>query len=132
MRGRKGENRNMRTLIKKIVLVIEDDPSTRLLLQLIIRSLQVRTITSPTIEQGCLVIAEKKPDLVVTDHCTNSEMTGLELIKLLRHQRNQTPIIMVSGTKNIPEQAIQEGAQYGFDKPIVSTKLIKAICLLLF
>ncbi|MDD3888076.1 MAG: response regulator [Patescibacteria group bacterium] len=84
---------------KKSVLVVDDDSSIRNILISVLKHIGDFDVSEvPTAEQGYLLTKERKFDLVIFDHNTESMMTGIQAIKQLRNEGNSTPIMLFSST----------------------------------
>jgi FixJ family two-component response regulator len=111
-----------------IVYVIDDDISVREALEMMIRSAgwQPQLFQSAgdfllrpkAFVPHCLILDVKLPGL-----------SGLELQKLLSENRDEMPIIFITGFGNVPMavRAIKAGADEFLTKPFSNTVLIEAI-----
>ncbi|MFX1250318.1 MAG: response regulator [Promethearchaeota archaeon] len=62
------------------------------------------------------ILKEKKYDIIVSDYLM-PEMTGLELLRVLRKQNNDIPFIMFSGSdEDVIAKALSLGANYFIEK----------------
>ncbi len=81
---------------QKLVLLVDDEPSIRILLSAVLEQAGYRVIVA---EDGFVAlrrIQESKPDLVVTD-LRMPNMNGFELLTVLRSRFPEIPTIAVSG-----------------------------------
>ena len=113
---------------KPIVFVVDDDVSVRESLELLIQCAgwQAETFTSaqeflarPRVQTpSCLVLDVSLPDL-----------NGLELQKLIASERNEMPIIFITGHGDVPMtvQAMKGGAFEFLTKPFADEVLLSAI-----
>lgn len=113
---------------KPIVFVVDDDVSVRESLELLIQfaGWQAETFTSaqeflarPRVQTpSCLVLDVSLPDL-----------NGLELQKLIASERNEMPIIFITGHGDVPMtvQAMKGGAFEFLTKPFADEVLLSAI-----
>jgi FixJ family two-component response regulator len=113
---------------KPIVFVVDDDVSVRESLELLIKfsGWQPETFASAgeflartlTATPNCLVLDISLPDL-----------NGLELQKLIASERNDMPIIFITGHGDVPMtvQAMKAGAVEFLTKPIDDNALLSAI-----
>ena len=71
---------------------------------------------------------EFKPDLILLD-ITMEEMTGIEVLKKLREEKNDVKVIMVTGIEN--EESVNEANSWGvkgyIHKPLVLEELEKIV-----
>jgi DNA-binding response OmpR family regulator len=106
--------------MKKHILLVDDDTSLRATLR---TCLELAGVTCTEAKDGhdarrCL--ENEPPDLIVTDH-QMPKVTGLELIKGLKSQKNTEtiPIIFYSGqlTADLKTHALHAGANVVLEKP---------------
>lgn len=98
--------------MKKIAIVIEDEPSTREYFEMMLESLgyEVETYPSPVL---CPLYKEDyKCDLLLTDNSMPS-MTGLEFIRHL-HKKNRTVPMTALVTGSWEEHLKNESGKLGF------------------
>ena len=103
------------------ILVIDDDPITRLLVQGTLGKNGFEIITAENGAQGLELYASCAPDLVLLD-VMMPEMDGFECLRrlLLVEQVSQVPVVMMTAVEDIHyvEQAYQLGAIDFIGKPI--------------
>jgi two-component system response regulator HydG len=104
---------------KARLLVVEDEEAARSALA---QFLEAEGYTVDTAEDGVLGVAiasERPPDVVVTD-LNMPRMNGLELLKALREQDRELPVIMVTSLDDTSTavQAMRAGAADYLTKPI--------------
>ena len=111
-----------------VVYVVDDDEAVRDSTRVVLESygMNVRTFGSanaflsevedaPT---GCLLLDQHMP-----------EMTGLEMLEVLRASRKALPVIMITARSDagFRERALRAGAVALLDKPVADDDLIRAI-----
>ena len=103
---------------KKRILIVEDNVATITVLReaLLTESYIVETAVSAS--QALGLISNFQPHLVITDNDMD-EMSGLEMLKLLRAQQNYVTVIFVSGRTDSPfvSEALRAGADDYIRKP---------------
>ncbi|MFB2936172.1 response regulator [Aerosakkonemataceae cyanobacterium BLCC-F154] len=112
---------------KRPILLIEDDDKTALVLQNYLKVLnyQVEHLSSSIgfLEQVRLI----KPGLIILDVYLANDRSGLELLKMLRSQKDlaHVPVIMLTSTpmKGERETCLAAGANDYFTKPIGVAKI---------
>ena len=107
------------------VLLVDDNPSARQLMRRVLQQVGFRRITEAGDgEEALLLLAEFRPDLIITD-CQMPKMDGLRLTRALRAAGLDIPIIMVSGvTDPALQRAATEAGVTGFlPKPAELTSL---------
>jgi two-component system alkaline phosphatase synthesis response regulator PhoP len=111
------------------VLVVEDDPDSRDLLnfRLTREGFTVRTARDGV--NGFHVAKIKKPNVIITD-LTLPEMNGLELIRQIRLEPEiaETPIVVYTAyTREQMEIVFSAGANRSFYKPLDLDKVVDYI-----
>lgn len=109
------------------VLVVEDDYNTRLLTEKQLNK-YYNVMTCNDGEQALDIIYTKKVDVVVAD-LMMPKMDGFELIKSLRENKNNIPIILLTAKTDIEDKT--KGFEYGADdyltKPVEYSELVLRI-----
>lgn len=110
----------------KKILVIEDDNSIRLSLTCFIEDLGYNVFEAVDGVEGFQIIKDELPDLVITD-LRMPRMTGIELLKKVKKQFKNIPVIVLSGTGNIKDvvYTLKYGANDYLLKPIPDLKLLE-------
>ncbi len=100
----------------KVLVVVEDDPDMRFLVQL-------RFATDPrfeiagnadTAEEAIELARGSEPGLIVLDHALNGVMTGLEAAPLLKEAAPNAKIILFTAHSELRDQAIASQAVDAF------------------
>jgi CheY-like chemotaxis protein len=112
------------------ILVVDDDPSTRLIFRLIFESAGYEVEEAPNGAIALSVVGEGPPDLLVTD-ILMPVMDGLALISRLRSQVQTAalPIVAVSGNPDAQEAAAWADAVIA--KPFDRGQLLEVVSSLL-
>lgn len=118
-----------------IVLVIEDDPGVRRVLQ---HTLEYAGHTVHAVDNGrdaLRAVKEKEPELVVTD-IVMPDSDGLEVIRILTSDHPRVRIIAISGGGMIHRTTYLElarllGAHLTLQKPVLPSDLVFAVSELL-
>jgi sigma-B regulation protein RsbU (phosphoserine phosphatase) len=107
------------------IVVIEDDPAIRRGLADNLRAESYEVATASDGEEGCRVVREHRPDLVILD-LTLPRMNGYEVCRELRRQGMATPVLMLTAEGH--EVSRVEGFDAGADdyvtKPFFLGELI--------
>src|SRR5262249_23147868 len=106
--------------------IADDDPDALFLLNRMLENLYPHSSISmfSNAEDALAHIRDTGTDLLITNHGMG-KMTGTDLIRLLRAQKVEVPIIMVSGNPEVREEAEQAGADAFIEKSL-DTKSIQA------
>jgi two-component system response regulator FixJ len=111
-----------------VVHVIDDDDAARDSLAFLLRSAQIEV---RTYETALAFLANSKPlqpGCIITD-VRMPEMTGIELLRRLRENGIDVPVIVITGHGDIPlaVEAMKYGAEDFFEKPFDDDALLKAV-----
>ncbi len=108
------------------VLVVDDDPATRSLLEALLQQDGLETALAESGEQALEAVREFRPHLVLLDLMMPG-MTGFEVVRRLKMAADTRtiPIILVTALEDRTSrlQALQEGAEEYLTKPIDQTDL---------
>jgi DNA-binding NtrC family response regulator len=102
-----------------VILVVDDDPVQRDILQIILADEGYQTHVASSAEEALKVAKALKPDVVLTDLRMNN-MNGIELMEELRSQGDAPEVIIMSasGTPLIIEESVGKGAFSFIQKPL--------------
>lgn len=101
------------------VLIADDDPASRRLLEVRLRPLECDVATAGNGEQALSAIRKDLPDLVLLD-LQMPKMGGIEVLQALRKEGIDVPTIVITahGSIEIAVEAMKEGAYDFITKPI--------------
>jgi len=101
------------------VLVVDDDPASRRLLEVRLRPLECDVITASNGEQALATIRKDAPDLVLLD-LQMPRMGGMDVLRMLRQDGIEVPTIVITahGSIEIAVEAMKAGAYDFVTKPI--------------
>jgi DNA-binding NtrC family response regulator len=108
------------------ILVVDDEPSIRDLLQEALTTDHHRVIVSPSAEQALPILDRETVDVVVSDEKLTGGMSGADLLARVRKRHPETIRMMLSGQATLETaiQAINEGQIFRFfTKPCNLTDL---------
>ena len=114
----------------KKILVIEDEPDSRMPLSLALKSSGYIVFGAENGEEGLRIFKEEKPDLVILD-VMMPVMDGWEVLKRIKagFKSRKVPVIMVTGRDEDKDKV--KGYDYGVDfyvtKPYNIQKLLPII-----
>lgn len=104
----------------KKVLVVDDNPDARVLMEFILEAEGLEVVDAADGEEGLERALEESPDLIITD-ISMPRLTGLQLISRLRGLRRfrEVPILAVTA-QSIEKaiEAIKAGADRALARPI--------------
>jgi DNA-binding NtrC family response regulator len=101
------------------VLIVDDDPASRRLLEVRLRPLECDVATAGNGEQALSAIRKDPPDLVLLD-LQMPRMGGIEVLRALRQDGIDTPTIVITahGSIAVAVEAMKEGAYDFITKPV--------------
>jgi DNA-binding NtrC family response regulator len=101
------------------VLIVDDDPASRRLLEVRLRPLECDVATAGNGEQALSAIRKDPPDLVLLD-LQMPRMGGIEVLRALRKEGIDVPTIVITahGSIETAVEAMKEGAYDFITKPI--------------
>jgi DNA-binding NtrC family response regulator len=100
------------------VFIVDDDPSSRRLLDVRLRALGCETATAADGQEGLALVQREVPALMLLD-LQMPRMGGLELLRALRREGLDFPIIVITahGSIEAAVEAMKEGAYDFLPKP---------------
>lgn len=112
----------------KTILVIDDEPALRDLLKFILGAEGFRVLTAATGKSGMMLVEGEKPDLILLDLML-PDISGLDICRKLREQRNHTPIVMLTARASEAEKVIglSLGANDYITKPFSNLEVIARV-----
>jgi DNA-binding NtrC family response regulator len=101
------------------VLIVDDDPASRRLLEVRLRPLECDVATASNGEQALTAIRKDIPDLVLLD-LQMPKMGGLEVLGALHKEAINVPVIVITahGSIDTAVEAMREGAYDFITKPL--------------
>jgi len=113
-------------LLGSSILIVDDEESIRLTFQLFLNRAGYRTVdTVANISEALNRVREKTPDLIISDIVLEGE-SGTELLKQLRREGIDCPVVMVTGFPNLQSaaEAVRLGAFDYLSKPVNKENLL--------
>ena len=106
------------------VLVIDDEPDIRELLELTLLRMGLDTATAGDVQEGLLAIQEFKPDLCLTD-MKLPDGTGFDVVRYIQRKHPHIPVAVITafGSMEAAVEALKAGAYDFVSKPVDLTKL---------
>ncbi|MCA0985451.1 response regulator [Halobacillus yeomjeoni] len=98
------------------ILVVDDQPGIRLLVEEILKSEGFETISAKTGKQACNLAEEEKPDLVIMDY-NLPVMHGREVLNYWYEEGFDSPVIIITG---LSEDEVREEVDYSFVEAVVT------------
>ncbi len=104
--------------MKQKILIIDDDPSLRRVLEYNLQEEGYDVTTAESGEAGLRFFAEEKPSLVITD-MKMSGMDGMQVLKAVKEQSPETLVIIITafGAVDMAVEAMKLGAYDYITKP---------------
>jgi DNA-binding response OmpR family regulator len=107
------------------VLVVEDDPSLRMLCRVNLELESYRVLEAGTISRAESLLAEEHVDVLLLDLHVG-DRNGLELLPLLREEHAQVAVCLLSGTSEVDPPQL-EGVAGFIRKPFQIDELSNAV-----
>ena len=106
-------------LAGKQILIVEDEPVFRSLMDSWLSSLGASTLLAQDGVDALTQMANQKPDLMICD-LAMPRMNGLQLVEHLRNAGDTLPILIISATENMADiaKALRLGVQDVLLKPV--------------
>jgi DNA-binding NtrC family response regulator len=103
---------------RSVVLVVDDDPTARRMLDVRLRALGCRVVTAANGREALAAIAHERPALMLLD-LQMPEMDGMEVLRTLKREgiAIATIVITAHGSPDTATEAQQAGALGFFAKP---------------
>src|ERR1035437_7385938 len=110
------------------ILVVDDDPGQRSLLDSFLRSQSFETVLAESGERALEILRGGKFDMMISD-VRMPGLTGLETLRLLRQQHATLPVLLVTAYADIREAvgAMRDGAVNYLPKPINLDELLVSV-----
>ena len=102
-------------LAGKQILIVEDEPVFRSLMDSWLSSLGAKTLVAQDGVDALAQMALQKPDLMICD-LAMPRMNGLQLVEHVRNAGEQIPILIISATENMAEAVLEFIVRWGFDE----------------
>ena len=101
------------------ILVIDDDPALRRLMEFNLTDLNFDVIVAATGEEGLRIVSEQNIDIALTD-LNLPDIAGIDLVKQIKASSASTEIIVITGfgSTNKAVDATKAGAFYFLEKPV--------------
>lgn len=112
------------------ILIVDDEADIRSLLQGILEDEGYQTRCAGNSAQALAMIAQQKPDLVIQDiWLQNSELDGIEILKIVKDKYPDIHVIMISGHGTIETavSSIKVGAYDFIEKPFKTDRLLHLV-----
>jgi DNA-binding NtrC family response regulator len=110
------------------ILIVDDDPGQRSLLNSFLSSQSLKTVTADSGERALDVLRSQPVDMMISD-VRMPGISGLETLRLARQEHARLPILLVTAYTDIRDAvgAIRDGAVDYLAKPIDLDQLLSAV-----
>lgn len=119
----------MTTTTTRTVLVVDDSPTVRQLLELNLKKVpNIRVVHAIDGKDGLEKVKTEKPALLLTD-VNMPNMNGLELVAAIRETDKTLPIVVITtkGEAGDAEKGLAAGANAYITKPINGANLVETV-----
>ncbi|MCE5269621.1 MAG: sigma-54 dependent transcriptional regulator [Planctomycetaceae bacterium] len=116
------------TTDRETVLVVDDVPDTIEVLRRNLTAANYRVFTAPGVAEALAIIETTPIDLVITDF-KMPKISGLDLVRHLRENREDMEVMMITGYPSVAGavQALKGGAEEYLAKPFTDDELFAAV-----
>nr|WP_294915186.1 sigma-54 dependent transcriptional regulator [uncultured Neokomagataea sp.] len=112
------------------ILIVDDEPDIRFLIEGILNDEGYRTRTASSAEQALAMFRATRPSLVILDiWLQGSKMDGIEVLKHMQSEEPGLPTLMISGHGTIETAvaSLKHGAYDFIEKPFQSDRLLVVV-----
>lgn len=121
----------MAAVEKHTILVVDDEPSLRRLLKLLIEKSGYKVITANGGDEAFELLGNVNVDLVLSD-VRMADGDGFQLLSQIIDGGLGLPVVLMTGYSDVSEEeAIRRGAKTVFKKPLKSKEVIAYITKIL-
>jgi two-component system response regulator PilR (NtrC family) len=115
-------------MTKQSVLIVDDEPDIRELLDITLSRMGLRTFTAATLGEAQAKVAEEQPNLCLTD-MRLPDGNGISLVEYIQHDFPHIPVAMITahGSVEAAISALKAGAFDFISKPIELETLRKLV-----
>ena len=110
------------------LLIVDDEADVREFAKNFFTKRKINVFTASGGKEALGIIGKENPDLVLLD-VRMEEMTGLEVLRILRNGKNMVKVVMVTGVEN--GESVKEAHDLGIagyiHKPLVLEELEKIV-----
>ncbi len=112
------------------ILIVDDEPDIRLLVEAILRDEGFEARCAGTSDEAIAAYRARRPALVILDvWLQGSKLDGIGILDVLHQEQPRVPVVMISGHGTIETAvaAIQRGAYDFIEKPFNSDRLLLVV-----
>ncbi len=113
---------------KECILVVDDSPNTREVLQRNLISQGYQVLTAPGVDEAINILDSTSIDLVITD-VKMPRVSGYDLIRHMQENFKNTEVMVITGYPTIEGavKAVKSGAEEYLTKPFTDEELYSAV-----
>ena len=110
------------------VLIIDDEPDIRELLEITLLRMGLTTYSAANVQEALVSLKENKPDLCLTD-MKLPDGTGIDIVNYIKHNMPEIPVAVITafGSMETAVDALKAGAYDFVSKPVDLQKLRELI-----
>lgn len=112
------------------ILIVDDEADIRMLIAGILDDEGMKTREAADADQALAAVGARRPSLVILDiWLQGSRLDGLEILRELKRDHPNLPVVMISGHGNIETAvaAIKQGAYDFIEKPFKADRLLLVV-----
>ncbi len=116
-------------MMKKKILVIEDFPKVREVLEIFLAKAGYRVFVASSGKDGIELARREQPDLMLIDFKLQ-DLDGMEVLRRLRTFDKEAKIFIISGlyAEDLEKEALDNGATGFLSKSLGIEAIVKAAC----
>ncbi|MCK5726547.1 MAG: sigma-54-dependent Fis family transcriptional regulator [Thiotrichaceae bacterium] len=113
---------------KQSVLIVDDEPDIRELLEITLLRMGLITYSAINVEEAILSLQQNKPDLCLTD-MKLPDGTGIDIVRYINNKMPHVPVAVITafGSMDTAVSALKSGAYDFVSKPVDLKKLRELI-----
>jgi len=111
------------------ILLIDDEPNIRRMVGALLAGEGYDVRVAENGASGIALALESEPDIALVDLMMPGEIDGMAVLRILREQRSELPVIMMSGRAGLSDavQATKLGAFTFLEKPLTPEGVLLAV-----
>ena len=110
----------------KTILVVDDDPTSNMLVGFLLKSNGYTVNVASDGEEGLAKAEQGNPDLIVLD-VMMPKMDGYTFLRKLKSKSKAPPVIMLTSKEKMEDTFKMEGAAHYFIKPLNSEQFLEKV-----
>jgi DNA-binding NtrC family response regulator len=116
------------TARKRKILVVDDDNGIRASLALLLQAWGFEPLQASDAKEAARIVEKQDPDIVISD-VVMPEMSGLELLRILKAGDPNRPVLLITaqGSIDMAVEAMKQGARDFLTKPLTDLPKLQSL-----